>query len=430
MAYEEATPLDVAVIGGGPAGISACLELAKSNSLGVALFESQAQLGGMPQTCHYGFGMRDRKRFYTGPGYAKRLRSLVQQSDINICTDTTVVNIIPGSKEEPHRIKTTTKDGFKLYETRFILLSTGCYEDARPERLIPCKRPAGIYTVGQLQQMVNAQHLQPGRRALIIGSEHVALSCVLTLRRSGTSIAGMVEEDPELQTYASVAIPMSFFFRFPIYKNTIVDEVLGLERVEGVNLVTKGNEESFKVECDTVIITGKFRPISLLLDDIAIEQDPLSRGPVVDRNFMTSIPGIFAAGNVLRGADMNDLCALEGRRAARGILKMLQGSQLEDANAITLKAEPPIRYVVPQKIVPAQMESPIFPWMSPGVSIQLEHTVRKPVIEAWAGNEQIWECSFSKIIARTRTLLPLKKFEWDRVDPKQEIVLKIRGANN
>ena len=142
---------------------------------------------------------------------------------------------------------------------------------------------------------------------------------------------------------------------------------------------------------------------------------------------MTSIPGIFAAGNILRGADMNDLCALEGRRAAQGILRMLQGSQLEDANAITLKAEPPIRYVVPQRIVPAQMESPIFPWMSPGVSIQLEHTVRKPVIEAWSGKERIWRGSFSKIYANTRTPLPLKKFEWRRVDPQKEIILKVKG---
>ena len=182
--------------------------------------------------------------------------------------------------------------------------------------------------------------------------------------------------------------------------------------------------------CDTIVITGKFRPISLLIDNTAIEQDPLSKGPVVDTNLMTSIPGIFAAGNILRGADMNDLCALEGRRAAQSILKMAESSKPEDVHPITLRAEPPIRYVVPQKILPNQLYSSVWPWISPGVSIQLEHTVRKPVMEAWSGDEKIWEGSFSKINANTRTLLPLKKFEWNRVDANQKIVLKIRGANN
>ena len=118
-----ANVLDVAVIGGGPAGISACLEFAKSGNLKVALFESQAELGGMPKTCHFGFGMRDRKRFYTGQTYAAKLTRSVREREIEIFTDATVVNIIPGSAEQLHGIEVATKDGFKLFKTRFIVMS-------------------------------------------------------------------------------------------------------------------------------------------------------------------------------------------------------------------------------------------------------------------------------------------------------------------
>jgi len=430
MAFEAAIPLDVAVVGGGPAGISACLELAKSPDLRIALFESEPELGGMPRTCHFGFGMRDRKRFYTGPAYARKLNRLIRRTGIKISTQATVIHVAPGARGELHGIKVATRDGLKSYETRFMVLSTGCFENSRPARDIPGERPAGIYTTGTLQQMVNVDHVKPGKRALVVGSEHVSLSCVWTLWRAGTSIAGMVEEDPELHTYASAAKAASFFFRFPIYKGTSVEDILGRSRVEGVNLVDKGREKSFTVDCDTVVITGKFRPVSALIDNTAIERDPLTEGPVVDANLMTSVPNIFAAGNVLRGADMGDLCGLEGKRVGQNILKNLKESQPEGVEYISIRAESPIRYVVPQKIIPKALPKPLPSSFRPGFSIQTEHTLKNPTLEAWSGNERIWKGSFSKLLATNRTPLPVNKFDWNRVDPKQEIVLRIGGGHN
>ena len=420
--------IDVVVIGGGPAGISACLELAKSSDLTIALFEDDAELGGMPQSCHIFFGMRDRWRTYTGPQYAKKLSKVVQETSVSIYTQAHVLHISAGGKGNPHKIETLTPDGFRYFNTRFVILAMGCFETSAVTRQLASQRPDGIYTTGALQQIVNIYDQKPGQRALIIGSEHIALSSLLTLRRADVSIAGIVEEDHVLKTYQLPAKAMSLYYGCSIYTDTSVKTILGKNRVEGVELVSNADESTFQVDCDTVIITGKFRPDSQLIDDTPIAQDPLTKGPLVDMNFMTSISNVFAAGNILRGADMHDLCALEGKMAAQNIIKRINTPEAEDENAITMGAEAPIRYVVPQKISEIKSKPHFFSWLYPGYSIQLEHTVKHPVLEAWSGKEIIWKGSFRKLIAKNRVLLPVWGFDWKSVNPKREIILRLRDA--
>ena len=427
MGSEKPASLDVAVIGGGPAGISACLELSKLSSLETALFECDNELGGMPRSCHVFFGLRDRKRVYTGPAYARRLDRLVRKTPVQIYTGARVLNLIPGKHGTSHRLDVLSSHGLTSYESRFVLLTTGCFENSRSARLIPGTRPAGLYTTGTLQQLVNLRHLKPGKRALIIGSEHVALSCVLTLRRAGVSIAGMVEEDRELQTYPYVAAPMGYLFNFPIYKETSVKAIVGNKGVEGVELIGGKDQKPFQLECDTVVITGRFRPDSSLIDGTPIERDPSTSGPRVDMNLMTSVPNIFAAGNVLRGADMHDLCALEGRLAAGNMLRRLKSSETGMYSFISLRAERPIRYVVPQGIAPQQIRTGLFSKLFPWPAIQLERTLINPVIEALSGNTRIWKASFRKLTANTRMPLPVEKFDWDRVDSGQGVTIRVKS---
>ena len=423
---KESDPLDVAIAGGGPAGISAGLELSRLTSLKIALFERDEQLGGIPRFCHFFFGMRDRKRIYTGPAYARKLRTLIQETPVQIHASTTVLDIIPGGSGKNHGLHVLSPRGLEFYNSRFILLATGCFESSRQARRIPGTRPAGIFTTGTLQELVNFRFLRPGRRAVIIGSERVALSSVLTLRRAGVSIVGMVEEEPEIQTHALPSEVMRRLYGFPIYKDTSVKEILGNERVEGIELVRKETGEHFRVDCDTVIVTGKFRPESSLIEDTPIESDTGTDGPAVDMDFMTSVPNIFAAGNLLRGADMHDLCALEGKLAAQSIIRKLTSMDVGMGAGISMKAEPPIRYVVPQEIVPGKLGKRPFSNLFPGPAVQVASTLKNGTMEAWSGSEKLWKGRFRKLIANSRYPLPVDKFHWNRADFEHGVLLKIK----
>lgn len=430
MAKEKPFSLDVAVIGGGPAGISACLQLSKSSNLHIALFEGNTELGGMPRSGHAFYGMRDQRRVYTGPAYASKLNRLICKTAVEIHTESRVLDVIPGAPGRPHRINVLSPQGLRSYECCFLLLATGCFESSRSARHIPGTRPAGILTTGTLQDLVNLRHLKPGKRALIIGSEHVALSSVLTVRRAGASIAGIVEGDRLLQTYPWAARAMARAFNFPVFTDTLVRAILGKKRVEAVELVRHADQESIQVQCDTVIITGKFRPDSSLIDNTPIELDPSTLGPVVDMRLMTSVPNIFAAGNLLRGADMHDLCALEGKLAAHSILKHLRSGRNYLDQSIRIRAESPIRYVVPQKIGPHEIRKHLFSKLFPWPAIQVERTLTNPVIEAWSGNNKIWKRFYRKLIANTRISLPVEKFDWDGVDANKGIILKAKETHH
>lgn len=427
MIRERLTKLDVAVIGGGPAGITAGLEFSTSPRLKVALFESEAEPGGIPRTCHLRFfGFRDRKRIYTGAAYAQALIGKLRRTPIRLFTDATVIKVIPGDSREPHRIHVATPEGIRTFQARFIILATGCCEASRSARLIPGNRPSGVITTGTLMELVNLRGQKPGHKALIVGSEHVSLSSVLTLKQAGVEIVGMVEEDPDVQTYAAAAGAMKAFYHFPLFRHTSVNAIFGGSRVEEVELYDRRKEKTFRIACDTVVLTGKFRAYAPLIDHTAIERDPLTFGPAVDGDFMTSVPGIFCAGNVMRGANMHDLCALEGKRAARCIIERSASGRVEGAEAsIPIQTRYPVRFVVPQRVDPAAMARPFPYWLGPGYSLQVAHTMRRPVLEAWSGEERVWKKSFSRLTGNARIPLPVHKFDWQRVDKSRALIVKL-----
>jgi hypothetical protein len=253
----------------------------------------------------------------------------------------------------------------------------------------------------------------------------VAFSAVLTLRRAGISIAGIVEEDTSPQTYPIVSTTMRKGFHFPIYNRATAIEISGKKRVQGISFKIDAKGKKINLECDTVVCTGKFRPDASLIYKTQIDEDEGSLGPSVDMNYMTSVDGIFAAGNVLRGADMHDICALEGRGAARSIIKRVRNSNAGNEKYITIVAENPIRYVVPQKVFAGRAYRTRPSPLRPGFSFQMSRNIAGACVQAWCHQERVWSKRFRKVVANSRIPLPLEEFDLSRTRAGEKIILKL-----
>ena len=413
---------DVAVVGGGPAGVSACIELARLGHTDVYLFENEARLGGIPRSAHVFFGMRDMHRAYSGPAYARRLETLVRRTAVKVCTQSTVISIEPGSEEQRHVLTVSGPEEIGVYHCRHVILATGCFESSRGSRLLCGLRPAGVMTTGTLQKTVNLEKLTPGRRAVILGSEHVAFSAAMTLHRAGVRIAALVEPDTALHTYPSVAAAIGGWLRFPILRQCRVLSVYGHDRVTGVRLAEAAGRPEQTLDCDTLVVTGAFRPEATLIYDSAIEIDPCSGGPVVDAALQTPIRGIWAAGNVLRGALMHDLCALEGRRAARGVAAQLAGASARPgAAALRIVCQRPIRLVTPQLVAPSDAAPDRLPWLGNGYFFQVSQTLHQAVVRAMVGDRCLWKQTYRRLIGANPYRLPVERFESTSIDRASEI---------
>jgi NADPH-dependent 2,4-dienoyl-CoA reductase/sulfur reductase-like enzyme len=276
-----------------------------------------------------------------------------------------------------------------------------------------------------LQKIVKRFGFKAGKKAVIVGSEHVALSCVLTLRKAGVSIAALVEENRDLNTYRTAARLFSIAFGFPIHVGTSVARVFGRSRVEGIELLDIATGKKSLINCDTVIFTGKFRPEESLITGTEIMEDSASLGPVVDTNYMTTVPNIFAAGNILHGAEMHDVCALEGKSAAASILNAVKTGKAAASKYVTLKAHHPVRYVVPQRIpfIGGTDNRNVQP--KGNLHLQLAHTMNNSNLEAWSGTKLLWSRRYNRLAGNNTIFLPIEKLNWNLVDPEKEIDIKI-----
>jgi thioredoxin reductase len=337
----------VAVIGGGPSGLTAAAALAPIVDGHVLVLEREAETGGIPRhSDHLGYGMRDLKRFISGPAYARRLTDTARDAGAHLETEAMVTGWCGQRKME-----ITSPRGRRILEADAVVLATGARERPRPARLIPGDRPDGVYTTGQLQNLVHVHHGEVGTRAVVVGAELVSWSAVLTLRDAGCATVAMISSHPRSEAYAAVRVPGRAVLRGPVLTRSRVVSIEGKRRVRSVLVENIDTGARTAIECDTVVTTGDWIPDHELARTAGLAMDSATRGPLVDASLRTSVPGVFAVGNLLHPVDTADGAALDGRHVAPKVRDWLSGKH-PVPQKIRVRTSAPFRWVTPQLIAP------------------------------------------------------------------------------
>jgi thioredoxin reductase len=337
--------MSVVIVGGGPAGLAAARELGRLGVRDVVVAEREREPGGIPRhAAHQGFGLRDLRRPFTGPSYARRLTTLALEAGAELRTETMVTGWSPSGP-----LELTSPRGRELLEPDAVVLASGCRERPRSARLVPGSRPAGVLTTGTLQQLVYLNGARLGGRALVVGAEHVSFSALLTLTHGGARPVGMTTELPRHQSLAAFRAGAAVRFRTPLWTRTAVSAIHGRPGVEEVELIDLDSGGTRAVACELVVFTADWVPDNELAVMGGLESDSGTRGPAVDPALRTSRPGVFAAGNLLHGAEQADAAALGGRHAAASVARYLaRGGWPERRVPILCRA--PLAWVSPNAL--------------------------------------------------------------------------------
>jgi thioredoxin reductase len=379
----------VTVVGGGPAGLACALEL-RRRGVEVTVLERDRRAGGIPRHCeHQGFGLRDLRRLQSGPRYAQRYLELARGAGAEVLEE----SMVTGWREDGS-LEVTSPAGRQTLRADAIVLATGCRERPRSARLVPGSRPEGVLTTGLLQQLAQ-RGLPVGKRALVVGSEHVSFSAVLTLRHAGAKVVGMTTEFARHQSFPLARLAA----RVPVWTRTTVSAIHGSPRVEQVELRDLESGDTRLVPCDTVVFTADWIPDHELAATLGLELDPGTRGPRVDTGLRTARRGIFAAGNLLHGAEPADVAALSGRHAAGSVRAWLEDGSWPE-RLVPLMCEEPLHWVAPSAVADATPPSRGRFLLRSGAFLS------RPRLEIRQDGRLLWSGRTRRLVPGRSTLLP------------------------
>jgi len=349
---------DVAVIGSGPGGLAAAIAAREHGAEDVYVIERAEELGGILQQCiHNGFGLEVLGTDLTGPAYAQHFVNRSYDVGVQPLLDTMVLEVTP----ERRIYATNAREGIVEIQAKAIVLGMGCRERTRGALAIPGTRPAGVYTAGMAQRLVNIEGYMPGRRFVILGSGDIGMIMARRLTFEGAKVERILEIMPYLSGLKRNYVQCLQDYDIPLQLSHTVREIKGDRRVEAVMCTAvderwqpiAGSEEL--IPCDTLLLSVGLIPENELSRQVGIEIDPVTGGPVVNEGMGTSLPGFFAAGNVVHVYDLVDWVTMAGKVAGRSAADYALGQTPPVMHRLRTAAGDNVQYVVPQWLDPESL---------------------------------------------------------------------------
>ena len=342
------------IIGGGPAGLAAAVAAYEAGQREIVILERDRVLGGILNQCiHNGFGLKRFREELTGPEYAGRYIAMLRDTSVRVMSDTMVLGV------SPERVITAMNgtDGYFELEAGAVILAMGCRERTRGAISTPGTRPAGILTAGAAQRFVNIEGQMVGKRVVILGSGDIGLIMARRMTLEGAKVLACVEVMPYSSGLTRNIVQCLEDFDIPLYLSHTVSEIHGSRRVEGVTVSKVGPDRrpipgtEMYFDCDTLLLSVGLIPENELTRAAGIEIDRRTNGPAVFDNMETSVPGIFACGNVVHVHDLVDFVSAEAEKAGRCAAAYIAGSA-PAGGSVAVTPQLPVTYTVPQRIRP------------------------------------------------------------------------------
>ncbi|WP_313578190.1 NAD(P)/FAD-dependent oxidoreductase [Lacrimispora sp.] len=352
---------DIVIIGGGPAGLAAAIAARDNGSESILILERDKELGGILNQCiHNGFGLHTFKEELTGPEYAARFTEQVEKHKIEYVLNTMVMEI------SPDKVVTAMnrEEGLFDIQAKAVILAMGCRERSRGALNIPGYRPAGIFSAGTAQRLVNMEGYMPGREVVILGSGDIGLIMARRLTLEGAKVKVVAEIMPYSGGLKRNIVQCLDDYGIPLKLSHTVVEIRGRERLEGITLAAvddrgkpiAGTEEEYS--CDTLLLSVGLIPENELSGAMGVVLNPVTSGPIVDESLETNVEGVFACGNVLHVHDLVDFVSEEAAAAGKNASAYVKnGTQTTGGRVISLEGTDGVRYTVPSTINPERMEA-------------------------------------------------------------------------
>ena len=341
--------VDVAVIGGGPAGLAAAISAKKNGAKDILILDRNSWFGGiLPQCIHDGFGVEETGKSMTGTEYSEMYINDAKKQNISFMKETMVLNL-----NKKREIIAVNKKGLHKIKAKSIVLAMGCREKTRWNIMIPGDRPSGIYTAGVAQAFINLYNIMVGKNVVILGSADVGLIMARRLKFEGANVIGVVEILPYASGLPRNVVQCLDDYEIPLFLNHTVTYIKGKDRLESVTIAQVDEKMNVipsterEIKCDTLLLSLGLIPENELSKDVGIKLDDLTGGPIVNQFFETTVPDIFACGNCLQVYDTVDTLAIGAKNAGKHAAK----NTIDRQNKVcSVHAGKGIRYVIPQRI--------------------------------------------------------------------------------